>query len=290
MIIRRQPLIAISLSLLLVTAVLIGWRIFTPPEISETAICRAAIATHLMQRQLGEIQALPEQPHQYISASHIGGSPKALGCQVSGQLVSISQQQQAIANLYYQQKGQQLAIIEPRSAAPNRVRLFTNKQLSFPKVRLAKHDLITGIHEMYGEGFDTNQVIQQTVALVKANHICGQLERQQHLNLSPVPMEGSYLKQAHILTPYLINLVQRSPLDVEEMLRTKQQIAELEQAFKRNTPNLVNWLQQSESTRPLDKRLLEYHLRDLKRANPRLYLPSNCNQAYLHSAELTQTL
>ncbi|MGY5449905.1 hypothetical protein ACVFI8_02970 [Agarivorans sp. MS3-6] len=290
MIIRRQPLIVISSSLLLITAVLIGWKVMSAPAIGETAICRAAIATHFMQRQLGQIQALPDYPHQYVSASQVGDVPKSIGCQISGQLISISEQQQALANLYFQQKRHQVAIIVPRAAAPNRVRLFTREQLTFPKVRLAKHDLATGIHEMYGEGFDTNQVIQQTVALVKANHICGQLERQQDLKLSPVPVEDSYMKQAHKLTPYLINLVQRSPLNVEEMLKTKQQIADLEQGFQKNTESLVSWLNKTESSTPIDKRLLEYHLRDLKRANPRLNIPSSCNQAYIHSAELTQTL
>ncbi|MDO6764727.1 hypothetical protein [Agarivorans sp. 1_MG-2023] len=290
MIIRRQPLIVISSSLLLLTVVLIGWKVMSTPPISETAICRAAIATHFMQRQLGQIQALPDYPHQYVSASHVGDIPKSIDCQISGQLISISQQSQAIANLYVEQKRNQIAIIVPRQAAPNRVRLFTREQLTFPKVRLSKHDLATGIHEMYGEGFDTNQVIQQTVALVKANHICGQLERQKNLKLSPVPMSDSYMKQAHKLTPYLINMVQRSPLKVEEIQRTKQQIAQLESGFQENTKSLVNWLQQTQSNTPIDKRLLEYHLRDLKRANPRLYLPSSCNQAYVHSAELTQTL
>ncbi|WP_220720955.1 hypothetical protein [Agarivorans litoreus] len=290
MIIRRQPLIAISSSLLLLTAVLIGWKVLNPPAIGEDAICRAAIATHFMQRQLGQIQALPDYPHQYVSASHLGDVPKSVGCQISGQLISISEQQHAIANLYFEQKRNQIAIIVPRPAAPSRVRLFTREQLTFHKVRLAKHDLATGIHEMYGEGFDTNQIIQQTVALLKANHICGQLERQQNLRLSPVPVNDSYMKQASILTPYLINMVQRSPLTVEEMLKTKQQIAGLEQGFQQNTQSLVQWLQQTESNTPIDKRLLEYHLRDLRRANPRLYLPSNCLQAYIHSAELTQTL
>lgn len=290
MIIRRQPLIVMSSSMLILMVALIAWKVFNIEPLDETAICRAAIATHYLQRQLGQVQALPDYPQQYVSANQIGDKPKSVDCQISGRLISLSEQQHAIANLYFEQKRDQLAIIVPRHAAPNRVRVFTREQFNFPKLRLAKHDLATGIHEMYGEGFDINQVIQQTVGLLKANHICGQLERQQQLKLSPVPIRDSYFKQAHKLTPYLINLVQRSPLNVEQIQKTKQQIVDLEQAFAQNTKSLVNWLQQTESTAPIDKRLLEYHLSDLKRANPRLYLPNSCNQAYIQSAELTQTL
>ncbi|WP_026958107.1 hypothetical protein [Aliagarivorans taiwanensis] len=251
---------------------------FTEPQ-----ICRATIATASYVRQLGEVTAVNADQGLYQIDNQ--GASRQVTCSISELSVYLDQQ----SSWQYRVERGQLQIIEVKPNLPLRVRQFNEAQLTHPKVSLSQHNLPNAFLEMFGEGYDTDQLVQHSVALLKANHICGELDELQLLEESE-QSDADFRAQARLLQPYVLHIVQTSDIPTEMSMEVRQQINRFAQDYHENTPRILEWLSQSESAMPLDQRLLAFHLGDLAKENRQLRLPNTCQEVVLQSKELGQTL
>ncbi|RKF18121.1 hypothetical protein DBZ36_12870 [Alginatibacterium sediminis] len=258
-------------------------------QFRSSQVCQAAIASEFFVAMVSDVQQTAPGQYRVFQAN--------VDCQIEDQALLLRYlEQQQIYRFEHQQD--QLTMIRVNLDRPNRIRLFSLSEFKQSEVNL---DLAHALRRLFGESAQGEQAIEQSIVLQKSNYICAysEIERVNIRTLyrnpedfEPVQTSSVFLDHAEVLMPYLETLLVQSLLDDETLVLYRQRLHELSLQFKQKMPEQMRWLEQSE-TKPLEwlqTELLNYHLSDFAKLNPRLHIPKSCEDLSSLDEQLSRLL